>query len=233
MTAAALRPRAPGSDELARRLWAVLPQTQCTRCGYPDCAAYAQAIADGQAPINRCPPGGAGGIERLAAVTGQPVQALDSSCGVEGPRRLARIDETWCIGCTLCLPACPTDAIVGANKRLHQVIDTWCTGCELCVPVCPVDCIVMTDRADRSTGWSAWGAPEAEAARIRYTNHSDRRLSDARRQQERLKAKAQEALADLPGHSRITDADQLDTKRRILEAALARAALPKTGQHGS
>src|SRR5690606_16433089 len=126
---------------LAARIDAALPQTQCTRCGYPDCAHYAEAIARREAAINRCPPGGAEGVARLAALTGQPVLPLDAACGSEGPRAVAVIDEDWCIGCTLCIKACPTDAILGLNKRMHTVIADHCTGCELCVPACPVDCI--------------------------------------------------------------------------------------------
>lgn len=138
-----MNPPPAKTDALAARLLAALPQTQCTRCGYPDCAAYAQAIAAGTAPINRCPPGGAEGVARLAALTGQPVLALDPEHGTEGPRGVAWIDEDWCIGCTLCIAACPVDCILGGNKRMHTVIEAECTGCELCVPACPVDCIVM------------------------------------------------------------------------------------------
>src|SRR4051812_5263326 len=105
-----------GQQALADRLHAALPQTQCTRCGYPDCAAYAQAIASGSAAINQCPPGGDEGIRRLASLTGQPVVPLNPEHGTEGPRSLAVIDEAWCIGCTLCLDVCPTDAILGSNK---------------------------------------------------------------------------------------------------------------------
>ena len=111
----------------AARILAALPQTQCQRCGYPDCAAYAQAIADGQAAINQCPPGGAEGVQRLAALTGQPALPLNPEHGAEGPRHVAWIDEAWCIGCTLCIKACPVDCIVGGNKRMHTVIDDWCT----------------------------------------------------------------------------------------------------------
>jgi len=138
---------------LANLIDAALPQTQCTRCGYPDCRRYAQAIAEG-ASINRCPPGGTQGIERLAALTGRPVMPLDPEHGHEGPRKLALIDEAWCIGCTLCIKACPVDCIVGAPKLMHTVIESQCTGCELCIPACPVDCISLTETG-RQTGWDA------------------------------------------------------------------------------
>ena len=128
-----------GLEALAQEIDAALPQTQYTRCGYPDCRAYAQAIASAQAAINQCPPGGQEGIARLAAITGQAEQPLSPDHGVQAPRAVAVIDEDWCIGCTLCQPVCPTDAIVGGNKLMHTVIERHCTGCELCIPVCPVD----------------------------------------------------------------------------------------------
>src|SRR5699024_1658024 len=124
---------------------ALLPQTQCTQCGYDGCRPYAQAIADGQAAINRCPPGGQAGVEKLAALLGQPVIPLDTERGLPGPLQVAVIDEAHCIGCTLCIQACPVDAIVGANKLMHTVLPDVCTGCELCVAPCPVDCIDMRD----------------------------------------------------------------------------------------
>ncbi|MCC6219138.1 MAG: RnfABCDGE type electron transport complex subunit B [Aquabacterium sp.] len=166
-------------DRLAQRLHGALPQTQCTRCGYPDCAAYAQAIAHGQAAINRCPPGGAEGIRRLAAITGQPVQPLDPSCGTEGPRGVAWIDEAWCIGCTLCIQACPVDCIVGSNKVMHTVIEANCTGCELCVAACPVDCIHMEPVTGVRTGWDAWSPQLARSAHDRYRLTNERRASTA------------------------------------------------------
>lgn len=162
---------------LAARIDAALPQTQCTRCGYPDCAAYAQAVAHDGAPINRCPPGGAEGVARLAALTGLPALPLDPACGPEAPRTIAVIDENWCIGCTLCIQACPTDAILGTHKHMHTVIAPHCTGCELCIPVCPVDCIVLENASGTATGWAAWSAQQAGHARARYANHRLRTAS--------------------------------------------------------
>jgi len=128
---------------LADRIDALLPQTQCEQCGFHGCRPYAEAIACGEAPINRCPPGGAAGIARLAGLLDVPVLPLDPEHGVEKPRMLARVVEADCIGCTKCIQACPVDAIVGAAKLMHTVVADDCTGCELCVPACPVDCIVL------------------------------------------------------------------------------------------
>ena len=161
-------------NDLVARIDAELPQTQCTRCGYPDCLAYAQAIASGVADINQCPPGGAEGVERLAAITGRAPKALSAEHGVEGPRSVVFIDEAWCIGCTLCIKACPTDAIVGANKVMHTVIEPYCTGCELCLAVCPVDCIQLDNVTGDVTGWSAWSAPLAQQSRERYEQRRER-----------------------------------------------------------
>jgi electron transport complex protein RnfB len=211
------------NDALAAALDAALPQTQCTRCGYADCRAYAQAMAEGAADINRCPPGGAEGIVRLARISGRPVLALDAECGSEVPRRLAVIDEDWCIGCTLCIKACPVDCIVGAPKQMHSVIDALCTGCDLCLPVCPVDCIEMVEVSGPHTGWDAWSPAQAEQARRRYAFHRMRTEREQRENDQRLAAKAQAKLADLQGHSSITDADVLQRKHAVIEAALARA----------
>lgn len=207
----------------AAQILDALPQTQCTRCGYPDCAAYAQAIAEGKAAINQCPPGGAEGVARLAALTGQPALPLNPAFGSEGPMTVAVIDEDWCIGCTLCLKVCPTDAILGANKRMHTVIEPYCTGCELCIPVCPVDCIRMENVSGERTGWAAWSPQQAETARQRYDFHVLRLQRDEAEHALRLEAKAQAKLADLPAHSQHTDPAVLDRKRAVIEAALARA----------
>lgn len=134
-------------DAYVERIDAALPQTQCRRCGYPACRPYAEAIARGEAAINRCPPGGTEGVRVLAQITGQPVRPIDPECGAEAPPRLAVIDEDTCIGCTKCIQACPVDAIVGAAKLMHSVMADRCTGCELCLPPCPVDCIAMVEDA--------------------------------------------------------------------------------------
>lgn len=140
---------------------ALLPQTQCTKCGYAGCEPYARAIAQGEADINQCPPGGETGIAALAALLDRPVRPLNPVHGVEKPRHVARIDEDRCIGCTLCIQACPVDAIAGAPKQMHTVLADLCSGCDLCVAPCPVDCIVMIP-ADAS-----WDRTCADAARIR------------------------------------------------------------------
>ena len=217
--------RAPAVNSLSlmQRLDAALPQTQCTRCGYPDCRSYAQAMADGAADINRCPPGGAEGIGRLAAISGRPVLPLDPLRGAEGPRLLAVIDEAWCIGCTLCIKACPVDCIVGASKAMHTVVDAQCTGCELCVPVCPVDCISLVPVSGTHTGWKAWSAPQAEEAQERYGWHQQRMARDRLENDNRLAAKAQMKLADIEQHSHFTDPAVLAAKRAMIEAALARS----------
>ena len=200
----------PGVASLAQRIDALLPQTQCTRCGYPDCRSYAEAVASGAAPLNQCPPGGAEGIRQLAALLGQPELPLNPEFGDEGPRRVVYIEEATCIGCTLCIQACPVDAIVGAPKRMHTVIEAHCTGCELCLPVCPMDCIALEDASAGATGWAAWSPAQAEAARTRYAARNARLARDLREEDERLDAQAAAAALD-------------DPKRAAIAAALARA----------
>ncbi len=209
---------------LVEQLNNALPQTQCTRCGYPDCQRYAEAMAIGEADINQCPPGGIEGVERLAALTGKPALPLNPENGLEGPRTIAIIDEAWCIGCTLCIAVCPTDAIVGANKRMHTVVEPYCTGCELCIPACPVDCISLEPIDLNLSGWASWPQELADLARQRYDARTTRLKREAVEHDERLAAKAVKKLADLPAHTKGTEhAPEVDRKRAIIEAALAKA----------
>ena len=210
---------------LADRILDALPQTQCTRCGYPDCKAYAQAIALDQAPINQCPPGGAEGVAILARLTGLPALPLNAENGLEGPMTVAVIDEAWCIGCTLCIKVCPTDAILGSNKVMHTVIEAACTGCDLCLPVCPVDCIEMVPVSGDQTGWAAWSTEQALQARQRYESRQIRLVQEDQEHAHGLEAKAAMKLADLATHTHVTeDAEkEMARKRAIIEAALAKA----------
>lgn len=202
--------------DLAAALNDALPQTQCTRCGYPDCRSYAEAISTEGAPINRCPPGGHEGIVRLSVLTGRSVLPLDPDCGSEAPRQLAVIDEAACIGCTLCLAACPVDCIIGGPKRMHTVIDAECTGCELCLPVCPVDCISLeTVSADR-TGWQAWTQAQAQHARERHDWHRQRLERDA----------AERGAA----HS---NAAQPSDRRSMVDAAISQARVLRDARSAS
>jgi electron transport complex protein RnfB len=180
---------------------ALLPQTQCRRCRYESCRAYAEAVAAGQAPINRCPPGGDATVAALADLLGTPALAIDPSCGVTTPLAIARIDEATCIGCTLCIQACPTDAIVGAAKLMHTVIANRCTGCELCLPPCPVDCIAMLP-APRP-----WSTADAQRARQHFSARNARLATASRRGEQET------AAVDLARQRR----------RAAVNAALARA----------
>ncbi len=144
-------------DPLVEKIDAVLPQTQCGQCGFPGCKPYAEAIAKGEADINLCPPGGAEGIERLAELLGVEPKPLGEGLELK-PKAVAVIDESTCIGCTLCIQACPVDAIVGAAKQMHVIVAEQCTGCELCLPPCPVDCIHMVVEAENTQNWK-WRYP--------------------------------------------------------------------------
>ncbi|MFM0674382.1 electron transport complex subunit RsxB [Paraburkholderia sediminicola] len=223
---------------LADRIEDLLPQTQCTKCGYPACRPYAEAVASGEANYNQCPPGGAEGIARLAALLGKPVIPLNSANGVERPRPLAVIDEQVCIGCTLCMQACPVDAIVGAPKQMHTVIAELCTGCDLCVPPCPVDCIALPPITGEATGWDAWTQVQADAARERH----DRREARLAREREAAEARAAARRAGSAPTAQVTETTQANAaapsaapamddaeakKRAIIQAALERARKKK------
>ena len=170
------------ASALAAAIDALLPQTQCTRCGYAGCAPYAAAVAVGEADIDRCPPGGRETIAALAHLLGREPRPLNPECGAEGPPLVAFIDEPRCIGCAKCLPPCPVDAIVGAAKRLHTVIAERCTGCELCVAPCPVDCIEMRPAAP-----DAGNRPALN--RARFAAHEARRAARALERAREIAAK--------------------------------------------
>jgi len=188
---------------LADRLDAVLPQTQCTRCGYAACRPYAEALAVGASDINRCPPGGDAVIVALAALTGRAAKPLAPECGEFAPLLEAVIDEAACIGCTLCIDACPVDAILGAQKRMHAVLPSLCSGCGLCVAPCPVDCIAM-----RPAG-RAWTDVDAAAAKSRHAARSARLARN-----ERIAARTAKVAAAVDG---------IASRQAAIDAALARA----------
>jgi electron transport complex protein RnfB len=172
---------------------ALLPQTQCTRCGFDGCLPYAEALAAGQAALNRCPPGGSATIASLAALLDRPALPLDQSCGRESPPLIAWIDPERCIGCARCLPPCPTDAIIGARRWLHTVIVEDCMGCELCVAICPADCIVIRPRA------AAEGAPPSpDDNRSRYHAHRERAQRRAAAQAELIAERKRRIAASQP-----------------------------------
>jgi len=207
---------------LADQIDDLLPQTQCTQCGYNGCRPYAEAIASGEAPINRCPPGGAQGVGKLAALLGCEILPLDPEYGVEKALAAALIDEQWCIGCTLCIQACPVDAIVGAPKRMHTVLLERCTGCELCIAPCPVDCIEMiavTGLSERGAALSPTGpAPDDSRARFRL-----RQARLQREQQETSARLAEKARAKLHELETQAATEDMQRKRAAIEAALERA----------
>ncbi|MEO8838690.1 MAG: electron transport complex subunit RsxB [Herbaspirillum sp.] len=214
-----LPPSSPlASAQLVERIDTALPQTQCTKCGYPSCHNYAEAIANGSASYNQCPPGGQAGVERLATLLGQPQLSLNPANGNERPRSVALIDEDICIGCTLCIQACPVDAIVGAAKQMHTVLPELCTGCDLCVPACPVDCIAMLEVTPGKTGWDAWSSTQADDARTRFSAREQRLQLEEQETQQRLAAQAVARRAQ-------AGAKSSSGKTSIVEAAIARARL--------
>ncbi len=224
-------------NQLTDRLVDALPQTQCTKCGYPDCRAYAEALATGEALPNRCPPGGIEGIKRLSSILSPiyPQDAFDLhptinlECGLERPRPVAFIDPQTCIGCTLCIQACPVDAIVGASKQMHVVLSDWCTGCDLCIPPCPVDCITMIDVTGQKTGWDAWSSELANMARSRYEARDIRLEREQRDNDERLAKKAAAKLAAVNAEDPASEEakSEQERTRAIIAAAIARAQQKK------
>lgn len=210
--------------ELTDAIDALLPQTQCTKCGYQGCRPYAEAIARGDADINQCPPGGAAGIRKLAQLLGREQKALNPANGVEKPRTAALIDESRCIGCMLCIHACPVDAIVGSPKQMHTVLTEFCTGCDLCVPPCPVDCIEMVE-----LGALAGQSVEdmAAIARSRYQFHQLRLEREKIEREQRLAQKAEAKLAHLES---LTIGHDLDRKKAAVRAAIERARARLAGQ---
>jgi electron transport complex protein RnfB len=177
---------------LVDQIDALLPQTQCTKCGFSGCRPYAQAIYEGKADINQCPPGGKTGISKLALLLDREEKPLNQAFGTEQPRKVAFIIEKDCIGCTKCLPPCPVDAILGANKQMHTIITANCTGCELCIAPCPVDCIIMKELPDVSD----WKQTDAHLAKQRYLAKQQRLQKQAEEKTKRLK-KQKQILAKL------------------------------------
>jgi len=209
---------------LADQIEDVLPQTQCTKCGYPACRPYAEAIARGDAEINQCPPGGMEGVQRLSRVTGRPVIPINPANGIERPRPVAFIDESLCIGCTLCIQACPVDAIMGAAKQMHTILPSLCTGCDLCVAPCPVDCISMLP-VTVETGWAAWSQEAADAARARHDFRTERLRREREENDARLAAKALEKMRAVTAEVTNTPEElaEKERKRAIIAAAMERA----------
>lgn len=213
---------------LADRIDALLPQTQCGRCLHPACRPYAEALANDEADLNQCAPGGTATIHALADLLNKPARPLNPECGTAAdailPRRFAVIDEANCIGCTLCIKACPVDAIIGAGKLMHTIISDECTGCELCLPPCPVDCIDMVDLTALATPAvnTDWTEEHAQRARTRYQQRQQR-------QQQRSKSNAAPSTKKEAKTTPITatkaaqtQADASDPRKAIIAAALAR-----------
>ncbi|MCC6069848.1 electron transport complex subunit RsxB [Massilia sp. GCM10020059] len=217
----------PVTKSLADQLEDLLPQTQCTKCGYAGCRPYAEAMSAGEAGINQCPPGGVEGVARLARLMNRPVIPINPANGIERPRPVAFIDEALCIGCTLCIQACPVDAILGATKQMHTILPSLCTGCDLCVAPCPVDCITMMPVTGERTGWSAWSQQDADAARSRHDFRAMRLQRERAENDARLAAKAAEKLKAVTLETTNTPEElaEKERKRAIIAAAMERARL--------
>ena len=223
------------NTERVNAIDALLPQTQCTKCGYAGCRPYAEAIAHGDADINQCPPGGTEGIRGLARLLGREEKSLNPANGSETPRAAALIDEARCIGCMLCIKACPVDAIVGAAKRMHTVLTQYCTGCDLCLPPCPVDCIDMVElgtlarRANHHAAALAAQSVNEMAAitRERFGFHEFRVAREQEERSDRLAKKARDKLAEL---DQLPGGHDLERKKATVQAAIARARARRAGQ---
>lgn len=196
----------------------MLPQTQCTQCGFDSCRSYAFAIAKNGTPINRCPTGGQSGIRKLAELLHRETLPPDTAFGVEKPYSIAVIDESSCTGCTLCIQACPVDAVIGTGKMMHTVISDYCTGCELCIPTCPVDCISLKNISGTTPFPEVWDKRHADDARTRFERRQTRLQEEKTR------------LDHLAGSMSAGDASPSDTNdkksemvRKALERARARA----------
>ncbi len=174
------------NEKLINQIDNILPQTQCTRCGYLSCRDYAVALSNGEAEINQCPPGGDNGINKLSILLDKPYIPLNPKHGVIKPIQVAQIVEEDCIGCTLCIKACPVDAIIGSNKMLHTVIANDCTGCDLCLPACPVDCIIMVDRVNQH-----WSEDDKARAKQAFNQRKQRKIRDEAERLERLKKQSE------------------------------------------
>jgi electron transport complex protein RnfB len=196
----------------------LLPQTQCRQCGFEGCEPYAKAMLKGESDINRCPPGGQEGVVRLATFFAKEVKPLNPECGQESTRVVAVIREDACIGCTLCIQACPVDAIVGAAKQMHTVDTDRCTGCRLCAPPCPMDCIDWVTVSGDKTGWRAWSEVQAKEARFNFEQRRSR-----------LTKKKQDTRFE-PEQKDVSPAEvnEINLKQQMIQKALQRASLQKT-----